>query len=197
MSEETVESVAVVETADGQADELDVDALLAEVASSAEETEEVAETVEVDEAADAVADDFNEAVAKADSDVIEKADENALPENVENDPAADEDGNVATGDEQTAVGHQEKPASDDANGSADTGGQNDGVEDDEATRSASDWLGLLKWLASQPVVLLVGVFAVCDRPFANWSSGTKDVLGYIGLATLAMALLVWILPFFL
>jgi len=44
-----------------------------------------------------------------------------------------------------------------------------------------------------PVVILT----VLDKPFANLSMGTKNVLGYIGLATLVVAMATWLAGFFI
>lgn len=41
------------------------------------------------------------------------------------------------------------------------------------------------------------ILAVLDKPFANLSMGTKNVLGYIGLATLAVAMATWLVGFFI
>lgn len=56
----------------------------------------------------------------------------------------------------------------------------------------NNWLGRFSILFHCLAVLVVQLLLVLDRPFARFSMQTKTIAGYLGLATLFVALMTWI-----
>jgi hypothetical protein len=52
---------------------------------------------------------------------------------------------------------------------------------------------LVWWLARAPVVIAAKTAVVLDMPFASIAPATKAILGYVGIATLLVALATWAL----
>lgn len=63
----------------------------------------------------------------------------------------------------------------------------------EATVSGGDSVGALKRLAGITVGWLDRILEMIDHPFAEWTSERKALVGYVAIATLAMALVAWVL----